>query len=60
MLREYWSVPTVVFDVVLPEQDSHLVCPDMFRKLGVFEMAEVDEDFKMNRSSVVLRLLNNF
>ena len=46
--------------LTLPEHDSPLVRVEFFRKLGVFEMAEVHEGYEKNRSSVPLALLNYF
>ena len=55
------SFPTVVFDVVSPgARPSTLYVFGDFLKLGVCEMAEVHEGCEMNRSSVLLRLLNHF
>ena len=56
--REHCSVSTVIFDVVRPEHDSLLFFLEMFRKLGVFEMAEVNESCEMNKPPVLLRLLS--
>ena len=56
---ENCSVPTVVFDVVPPGAPP-CVPVEMFRELGVFEMAEVHGDCDMNRPSVLLHLLNYF